>query len=35
MTVPLDQNPYSALAAWFKTDEGGDVYSQVEKRLKN
>ncbi len=34
MTVPFDENPYSALAAWFKTDEGVEVYSQVEKRLK-
>ena len=22
MTVPFDENPYSAMAAWFKTDEG-------------
>jgi len=34
MTVPFDENPYSALAAWFKTDEGVDVFSQIEKRLK-
>ena len=34
MTVPFDENPYSALAAWFKTDEGVEVYSQVERRLK-
>ena len=34
MSVPFDENPYSALAAWFKTDEGVEVYSQVEKRLK-
>ena len=34
MTVPFDENPYNALAAWFKTDEGVEVYSQVEKRLK-
>ena len=34
MAVPFDENPYSALAAWFKTDEGVEVYSQVEKRLK-
>ena len=34
MTVPFDENPYSALAAWFKTDEGVEIYSQVEKRLK-
>jgi len=34
MTVPFDENPYSALAAWFKTDEGVEVFSQIEKRLK-
>lgn len=33
MTVPFDENPYSALAAWFKTDEGVDVYRSIEKRL--
>ena len=34
MNVPFDENPYSALAAWFKTDEGVEIYSQIEKRLK-
>jgi hypothetical protein len=34
MTVPFDENPYNALAAWFKTDEGVEIYSQIEKRLK-
>ena len=34
MTVPFDEHPYSALAAWFKTDEGMEVYSSIEKRLK-
>tara|TARA_Y100000361_G_scaffold151406_1_gene168792 strand:+ start:21 stop:848 length:828 start_codon:yes stop_codon:yes gene_type:complete len=33
-TVPFDEHPYSALAAWFKTDEGMEVYSNIEKRLK-
>ena len=33
MNVPFDEHPYSALAAWFKTDEGMEVYSSVEKRL--
>ena len=33
-TVPFDEHPYSALAAWFKTDEGMEVYTNVEKRLK-
>ena len=32
-TVPFDQHPYSALAAWFKTDEGLEVYASIEKRL--
>ena len=34
MTVPFDEHPYSALAAWFKTDEGLEIYSNIEKRLK-
>ena len=33
MNVPFDEHPYSALAAWFKTDEGVEVY-KTEKRLK-
>ena len=35
MTVPFDEHPYSALAAWFKTDEGMEVYKNIEKRLNN
>lgn len=34
ITVPFDENPYSALAAYFKTDEGIEVFQSVEKRLK-
>jgi len=34
-TVPFDEHPYSALAAWFKTDEGMEIYSNIEKRLNN
>ena len=34
MTVPFDEHPYSALAMWFKTDEGMEIYSNIEKRLK-
>ena len=34
MTIPFDENPYSALAHWFKTDEGVEVFSTIEKRLK-
>tara|TARA_Y100001973_G_scaffold37237_1_gene56049 strand:- start:10041 stop:10880 length:840 start_codon:yes stop_codon:yes gene_type:complete len=33
MNVPFDEHPYSALAAWFKTDEGMEIYSSVEKKL--
>ena len=34
MNVPFDENPYSALAAWFKTDEGVEVYKSIQKKLK-
>jgi hypothetical protein len=34
MNVPFDEHPYSALAAWFKTDEGMEIYTNIEKRLK-
>ncbi len=34
MSVPFDEHPYSALAAWFKTDEGMEVFKNLEKRLK-
>jgi len=33
MNVPFDENPYSAMAAWFKTDEGVEVYKSIEKKL--
>ena len=33
-TVPFDEHPYSALGAWFKTDEGLEVFKSVQKRLK-
>lgn len=33
MTVPFDENPYSALAAWFQTDEGLEVYKSIEKKF--
>ncbi len=35
MTVPFDEHPYTALAHWFKTDEGMEIYSNIEKRLNN
>ena len=34
ITVPFDENPYSAMAAFFKTDEGIQVFQSVEKKLK-
>ena len=34
MNVPFDEHPYSALAAWFKTDEGMEIYTNIEKQLK-
>ena len=34
MTVRFEEHPYSALAAWFKTDEGLEVVKGIEKRLK-
>ena len=34
MTVPFEENPYSAMAAWFKTDEGVEVYKSIDKKLK-
>jgi hypothetical protein len=33
-SVPFDENPYSALAAWFKTDEGVEMYKSIAKKLK-
>ena len=33
MTVPFDEHPYTALAHWFKTDEGMEIYTQIEKRF--
>jgi len=34
MTVPFDENPYSAMAAFFKTDEGIQILRSIEKKLK-
>ena len=33
MTVPFDEHPYSALASYFKTDEGMEVLQAIEKRI--
>ena len=35
MTIPFDEHPYTALAHWFKTDEGMEIYANIEKRLSN
>ena len=35
MTVPFQEHPYSALAQWFKTDEGMEIYSNIEKSLNS
>ena len=35
MTIPFDEHPYTALAAWFKTDEGMEIYANIEKRLNS
>jgi hypothetical protein len=34
MNIPFDENPFSAIASWFKTDEGMEVYRSIEKKLK-
>tara|TARA_R100000808_G_C2155503_1_gene168307 strand:- start:26066 stop:26920 length:855 start_codon:yes stop_codon:yes gene_type:complete len=34
MTVPFGEHPYSALAMFFKTDEGLEIYNNIEKRLQ-
>jgi hypothetical protein len=34
LNVPFEEHPYSALASWFKTDEGMEVLKSVEKQLK-
>ena len=33
MNVPFDENPYSAFAAFLKTDEGVEVFKSIEKKL--
>ena len=34
LTIPFDENPYSAIASWFKTDEGVEVYKTIQKKLQ-
>ena len=33
MTVPFDEHPYSAMAAFFKTDEGLEIFKSIEKKF--
>jgi hypothetical protein len=33
MNVPFEENPYSAFAAFLKTDEGVEVFKSIEKKL--
>ena len=35
MTIPFDEHPYTALAHWFKTDEGMEIFTNIEKRLND
>ena len=34
MNVPFEENPYTAFAAWLKTDEGVEVFKSIDKKLK-
>ena len=34
MAVPFDENPYSAFAAYLKTDEGVEIFQSIEKKIK-
>jgi len=33
MTVPFDEHPYAAMASFFKTDEGLEIFRSIEKKL--
>ena len=33
MNDPFDENPYSAFAAFLKTDEGVEIYKSIDKKL--
>ena len=33
ITVPFDEHPYSAMASFFKTDEGLEIYRSIEKKF--
>jgi len=32
--IPFDQDPYPAIADWFKTDEGMEVLKSIQKKMK-
>ena len=32
MTIPFDEHPYTALAHWFKTDEGMEIYANIKNK---
>lgn len=34
MTVPFDENPYSAFASFLQTDEGVEIYKSIEKKFQ-
>jgi hypothetical protein len=34
MGIPFDQDPYPAIADWFKTDEGMEVLESIQKKMK-
>ena len=34
MVIPFDEHPYTALAHWFKTDEGMEIFTQYRKKIK-
>ena len=33
VNVPFEENPYSAFAAYLKTDEGVEVFQSIQKKL--
>ena len=33
MKVPFDEQPYTAFAAFLKTDDGMDVFKSIQKKL--
>ena len=33
LQIPFDEHPYSAMASFFKTDEGLEIFKSIEKKL--